>query len=205
MTRLARDLSLPICVLLTNIHANAVHASEVAWVARINGNPTLQRAGKSANLQRGDALQRGDVIDTDDHSKVKVLFADDSILDIGPKSHVLLDEFILDADHRTVRLQVLVGRFKIGVAKFFGTHSEYEVRTATAVAGVRGTILWGDTDLDTICALEGTVAVRSLKASGSPVHIAAGHCVHQMGAGKTARLTPSARDLAAYLKAVTLE
>jgi hypothetical protein len=205
MTRTVRCLPLPIAVLLASAGASAARASEAAWVARVNGTPTVQRGGTSAPLQRGDTLQRGDVIDTDERSKVKILFADDSVLDVGPRSHLSVDEFVLDADNRSVRLQVLVGRFKIAIAKFFGAHSDYEIRTATAVAGVRGTVLWGDTDLDTICALEGTITVRSLKTSRTPARVAAGHCVGQMSAGRTTPLKPSAHDLAAYLKEVTLE
>ena len=88
----------------------------------------------------------------------------------------------------------------------FTSHSStYEVRTATAVAGVRGTVLWGDTDLDTICALDGHVEVRALSGTGSSAQLAAGDCVTHMGAGQTALLTPSAAELAAYIKEVTLE
>ncbi len=183
----------------------AAQAADTAWVARINGAPTLSRGEKSVPLQRGDAVAAGDVIQTDAGSKVKLLLADDSILNIGPKSRVTLQELLLQPQSRKVRLQVLAGRFQLAIAKFFGGPSDYEVRIPTAVAGVRGTVLWGDTDLDTICALDGSIEVRALSGSGGPAQVTAGQCVKQMGAGLTASLKPNAATLAAFLKQVTLD
>jgi len=185
--------------------AGSAVAAEPAWVAQINGAPTVERAGQSTALHRGDVVAVADTVVTDATSKVKILLADDSVLTIGPKSRVILQQFMLETESRTVQLQVLAGRFKVAIAKFFGKSSDYHVTTPTAVAGVRGTVLWGDTDLDAICALDGHIDVRPLKSSGTPARLSAGQCVTQMGAGKTAPLKPSAAELAAYLKEVTLE
>ena len=196
-------LAVPL-VLSTGVPSSA-RGGESAWVARINGSPTLMRAEKKVELHRGDTVDVGDIIETDDRSKVKILLADDSILDIGPATRVAVDQFLMQPNGRTVRLKVLVGKFRLAVAKFFGGATDYEVRTPTAVAGVRGTTLWGDTQRDVICALDGTVEVRALSGAKEPARLVSGHCVNQMRAGKTAPLIPSAADLAAYLKEVTLE
>ena len=156
-------------------------------------------------LKRGSSVFTGDVVETDATSKAKILFADDTVLAIGPKSRVNISDFVLDANGRTVRLRVLAGRFKVAIAKFFGGQTDYEIRTPTAVAGVRGTVLWGDTDLDAICALEGNIEVRPRTGAGAPAQLSAGECVGQMAAGKTTPLKPTAAELAAYLKEVTLD
>jgi hypothetical protein len=179
--------------------------AESGLVVRINGAPTVQRGGNRQPLRQGDTIAVGDVIETDQGAKVKILFADDSVLAIGPKSRVSVDEFLVKPERRMVRLGVALGRFKIAIAKFFGTASDYEIRTPTAVAGVRGTVLWGDTDLDAICSLDGSIEVHSLKANGQPARLTAGECVNQLGSGKPAPLKPSAQDLAGYLKEVTLD
>ncbi|HVM96946.1 MAG TPA: FecR family protein, partial [Candidatus Acidoferrales bacterium] len=140
--------------------ANRALAGETAWVAQFNGAPTLSRDGKSEALQRGASVHAGDTIETNDASKVKLLLADDSVLAIGPRSRVTIDSFDLDTSSRKARLHVLAGRFKLAVSKFFGGSTDYEVATPTAVAGVRGTVLWGDTELDAICALDGRIKVR---------------------------------------------
>ena len=191
--------------LLSTLLPIAAAAGEAGLVARINGAPTVQHAGKTELLKRGSSVMTGDVIETDASSKAKILLTDDSVLAIGPKSRVNVSDFALDSNGRTVRLQVLAGRFKIAIAKFFGGQTDYEIRTPTAVAGVRGTVLWGDTDLDAICALEGNIEVRPRTGAAAPARLGTGECVNQMAAGKTAPLKLSAEEMAAYLKEVTLD
>jgi hypothetical protein len=183
----------------------AALAGEAGLVARINGAPTVQHAGKTEPLKRGSSVFTGDVIETDANSKAKIVLNDDSVLAIGPKSRVEVSDFTLEAGGRNVRLQVLAGRFKSAFDKIVAGSTDYEIRTPTAVAGVRGTVLWGDTDLDAICALEGNIEVRPRTGAGAPAQISAGQCVSQMAAGKTASLKPTAEELAAYLKEVTLD
>ena len=185
--------------------ATSAYALEPAVVVRINGTPMLERAGKTGPLSERTKIQVGDVIITDASAKAKLLLADDSVLAIGPKSRVTLDEFLLGNDDRTVKLNVLAGRFKIAVAKFFGRTSDYQVRTPTAVAGVRGTVLWGDTERDAICALDGHIDVHAIAGGGGAVQVAAGECVSQMASGRMTPLKPSAAELSAYLKEVTLD
>ncbi|HUI26897.1 MAG TPA: FecR family protein [Candidatus Kryptonia bacterium] len=180
-------------------------ADEAAQAARINGAPTVTRANKSEPLRRGDTVMVGDVIETDRTSKVKILLADDSILDIGPQSRVLLQAFMLTPARREVRVEVLLGKFKLAVSKFLTGETDYGVRTPSAVAGVRGTVLWGDTERDLICALDGTIEVAARSGDTNPARLSAGECVNQMKAGKTTPLKPSAAEVAAYLKEVTLE
>jgi hypothetical protein len=180
-------------------------ADEVAWVARINGAPTVGRGDQHQVLRRGDTVMVGDIIETNDTAKAKILLGDDSVLDIGPNSRVVLQGFLLDSARRQVRLAVLLGRFKLAVSKFLTGATDYSIRTPTAVAGVRGTVLWGDTERDTICALDGSIEVAALNGGAEPSRLSAGECVNQMKAGKTAPLKPSAADLAAYLKEVALD
>jgi len=184
--------------------ATSALAADAGWVARINGAPTVTRGSQTEPLKQGDTVRVGERINTDDASKVKILLADDSVLAIGPRSQVVIDELLLSGDSRTGRLNVLVGRFKIAIAAWLGARSDYEVRTPTAVAGVRGTVLWGDTQLDAICALHGDVEIRSLQ--GAPLaDLHTGKCVADMGHGAAVALVPSAEDLAKYLKEVTLD
>ena len=201
----ARRVALAHCALVVWLGlVGQAAAAEVAWVARINGAPTIVRGGASGPLEVGAAVSPGDRISTDEHSKVKLLLVDDSVLAIGPQSQVIIDELALRSESRTGRLRVLVGRFKLAIAEWLGGRSDYEVQMPTAVAGVRGTVLWGDTQLDTICALRGTVEVRTL-AGTRVATLEHGHCESQMGSGHSKPLTPSREDLDKYLREVTLE
>ncbi len=180
-------------------------ATDAALVVGINGTPMVKRVDKVEPLKRGDGVSAGDVVQTDDRSKVKLLLIDDSVLAIGPKSQVALDTIQLQPASRTARLRVLAGRFQIAIAKFFRGPTDYEIQTPTAVAGVRGTVLWGDTELDAICALDGAVAVRPTKGTNAGTPLSSGQCVHNMAGGTTEPLVPSAAELEAYLKEVTLD
>ncbi len=184
--------------------ASDVLAAEAAWVARINGKPSLTRAGKTEPLQRGATVSIGDRIETDGTSKVKLLLADDSVLAIGPRTAVTIDELVLGPANRTGRLRVLFGRFKLAITAWLSGPSEYQVDTPTAVAGVRGTILWGDTELDAICALRGTVEVRAVRGDAAAT-LETGQCVTHMGRGETVPLVPTRDELEKYLKDVSLD
>jgi hypothetical protein len=183
--------------------ASPAHAVGAGLVAGINGTPTVTRAGATQPLERGDAVDVGDRLTTDAKAKLKILLADDSVLNIGPQTEVVVDELLL-GENRTGKLRVLAGRFKLAIAAWFGGSSDYQIDTPTAVAGVRGTVLWGDTTLDAICALQGTVEVRAVKGSASAT-LKAGECVTKMAAGEAAPLTPSREDLLRYLKEVQLD
>ena len=192
--------------LLLLLWTSAVPAAEApASVVQINGSPTLKQGAKSEPLTVGMAVPLDALIVTDDRSKVKIRLADDSVLEIGAKSQLTLREFVLAPENRKARLEVLFGRFRLAITPFLSGGSDYEVRTPTAVAGVRGTVLWGDTDVDAICALEGHVEVQPLHSTVPAAQLATGQCVQQMGKGKALPFTPNPEDLANFLRQVTLD
>lgn len=179
-------------------------AADTAVVAGINGTPTLYRDSKPQALHPGEPVRIGDVVSTDRESKVKLLLADDSVLSIGPGTQIAIDELTLGPEQRRGRLSVLVGRFKLAIAAWLTGPSDYEVRTPTAVAGVRGTVLWGDTQLDAICSLQGTVEVRTVRGDAT-AKLEPGHCVTHMAEGETTPLVPSHEELLRYLREVSLD
>lgn len=199
--------SLVLVALGVSLSALPASAATIGWVVGVNGTPKVTRNGHTTDARRGKAIIPTDLIETDENSKVKLLFSDDSIMAIGPRSSVTIPEFTHEKESRVAKIKVLFGRFKINIAKFFGGPSEYEVTTPTAVAGVRGTILWGDTEIDAICSLEGEIEVSSLSAEegAEPARLTPGNCVSNMGEGETVPLVPSQDALQGYLKEVTLE
>jgi hypothetical protein len=185
--------------------AVAAAATAPAVVVQVNGAPTVKRGDSALVLVAGTPLQLADVIETRAAEKVRLAFTDDSILTVGPKSRVAIDEYARDMHSRTTRLRALAGSFKMAVTKLLaGARGDVEIRTPTAVIGVRGTIVWGDVGLDAVCALDGEVEVRSL-AAGAAAPVARGQCVQAMAKGAPVALVPSAAELSAYLEAVTLE
>lgn len=173
-------------------------------VVGVEGEPRISRGDQSTTLKRFHTIRVGDVISTDAQSKVKLLLRDDTILTVGPSSRFHVERLVLNEERRSLQIRVTVGRFKASIQKFFGGLSDVQVFTPTAVAGVRGTILWGDTDVDAMCSLEGTIEVRSLLSDDPPAFLPAGQCVSGMGQGQTAPLAPTPEQLAEFLDQVTL-
>jgi hypothetical protein len=207
MNRRSSVLVFPVSVLAVAIPfaASIALARDAALVVKINGTPQLERGDTVTPLQPHERVRINDIVITDRRSKAKILFDDDSVLAVGPDSRLALERFFVDARERRATLRVIAGRFKIAIARFFGTTSAYEVYTPTAVTGVRGTVLWGDTELDAICSLHGEIAVRSLVGTENPVQLSGGQCVRGMRAGPPQRFAPTKDELTGYLKAVTLD
>ena len=171
-------------------------------VVLVNGGATIQNGAKKTPAKAGMSLIGGDTVVTGEAGKVKLLLDDDSTINLGSNTKFLLEAVKVDlSGERQVSLKILSGKFMAAVSTWFGSKSSWEVTTPTAVAGVRGTVLWGDTKLDAICALHGQIEVKSLTGSG-PVELAAGDCATKMGEGKTDPLKPTPEQVAAYLSEV---
>lgn len=105
-------------------HAWVTHAQEKAVVAFLN-----------------QEIQLGDVIKTKANGAVKILFIDDTILTVKENSSVLITEFLFDskAKQRKVVFNAQYGKIRTLIGKFVGRDQLVEIRTPTAVAGIRGT------------------------------------------------------------------
>ena len=192
-----------LCVLLAALPAAAAD-NAIGMFSGSTGTVILWRGGKAFRPNNGNPLFAADEIETRDGAKARILFLDDSVLSMGPKSRIALAQYGYEGDTRHFTLKVAAGRFKIAVAKWFLGKTEGAIETPTAVAGVRGTVVWGDVDLDAVCALEGTVNLRAKSGAPAGKDLTAGACAAEMKAGKTTPLTPSASDLRKYLAEVTL-
>lgn len=154
----------------------------------------------------GFRLTAGDRLETGTPGKVRVRLDDDSVLAIGANTTVSIAELATEEEARRGRIDVTLGRFWLNVTEWTGTgESRYEVATPNAVAGVRGTTLWGDTDVDAICALEGTIEVRSRRNEGlAPASLSAGNCASRLSQGELAPLTPTSGQLQKFLDEVLI-
>lgn len=121
-------------------HAQA--QSEAGTVAAVVGTLQLQRGGAWQNAGIGAPVFVGDRLRTSATDRAKVVFSDDSVLDVGPDTEVLLDKQVFDAaTHRFQSLLRLAkGKIRAWVSEYYHEpHARYEVETPTAIAGVRGT------------------------------------------------------------------
>jgi len=83
-----------------------------------------------------------DVIETQQESRTKAFFQDDSILTIGESSRVEINEYIYQPENNVRRavVKLLQGQVRALVSKVFKANgSRFEVHTPSAVAAARGT------------------------------------------------------------------
>lgn len=99
-------------------------------------------AGRGAReVKVGDEVFEGDVINTSSSSKIKLLMADKTILDLGNSTLFKVKEFQQKGGslERNVDLQVSFGNIRAAVNQPVTGGGKFKVRTPTATMGVRGT------------------------------------------------------------------
>ncbi len=93
------------------------------------------------NDNRGDAAAKmpilmNDAVETDEKSRTKLFFTDDSILSLGEMSRVEVEEYLYNSEENKSKsiYKLMDGYLKVVVGR-----SDLEIHTPTAVAAARGT------------------------------------------------------------------
>jgi hypothetical protein len=163
-----RIASLGILLLLWNTPLAAQAPASIGTVDALVGDCTVVRFGDSgANaLAVGTALYEGDRIRTEAGSRLRLAFADGTVVQLGESTDLLLDWFLHapEAGTQNVLLRASSGIFRV-ILELVLPRAAFEVQTTTAVASVRGTdwITEATADATAIVALEGQVAIRNLQ------------------------------------------
>lgn len=138
----ARRLAPSLLLLALLALAGAAQAQAPAGtVAALQGRAEAQRGGEQTwrALAPGTDVFVGDRLRTAEASRLKVLMRDDSVITLGPKSELVVDRLVVGATS-TSRMDQVVGTVRAVVTDRYGSRgSSFEVKTPTAVAGVRGT------------------------------------------------------------------
>lgn len=111
-------------------------------IAGLEGTVEIGRQGMWSAATLGGAVGVGDELRTSPPGRVRVVFQDGSVLNIGHDSHVVIDEHVFDPEGGRFRsvVRLLEGRVSALVSEYYRRPGAvYEIETATAVAAVRGT------------------------------------------------------------------
>ncbi|GBD24924.1 hypothetical protein HRbin30_00238 [bacterium HR30] len=148
---------------------------EVGTVAALQGEVRIERDGQILAPEIGSPIAQGDVLVTGADGKLRVVFQDDSVLSLAENSRVAVDENVFDANAGQARslFGLLRGKVNAAVSEYYRRRGNaYEIRTETAVAGVRGTEFTVRFDpaaqLTEVIGIEGTVQVHSLRDPQAP-------------------------------------
>lgn len=155
---------------LLALSVSGAEAVEAGHIVSMEGIVEIGRAGNFSPVHTGAVVQTGDTVRTGDPGRARILFIDDSVLNEGDGSTLVIDETVFNPNEgaATTMMHLLGGKVRVLVSEYYsGNRASYRIETATAVSGVRGTefILEydGKTGKSTVLGLGGAVAVNSTR------------------------------------------
>ncbi len=155
-----------------NLYAG--NSRNVGIVNSLQGKAHSYHKGSNTakNLSIGNKIYVGDTIITAEKSKLQIIFRDDSAVTMGADSELTIDSdsySILTGKRESV-LFLAKGTIRSVVGKTFSRRgSRFQVRTNTAILGVRGTenivVSQNEPDVTTIYSIENVTYVRNVDES----------------------------------------
>ena len=138
-TILLSVLSLAATILTLAPHATAEQIA--GSITALNGNVTIERAGKTIQGTYGTTLQVSDQLTTDARSRVTIGLSDGSQIELTESSTLVLTESTLNPDgsRASTKVTLLGGLVRSIVRVAAGGAPNFEVHTPNAVAAARGT------------------------------------------------------------------
>jgi hypothetical protein len=152
----------------------------------VKGDVRLESPGQKAVPARiGMKVGQADKVISGKEGRAKIVMTDKNVLNISPDTELVIETYKFNEakNEKNVSLNVLYGKVRATVnQKYDDDKNKFQVKTPSAVAGVRGTDFLTQynsrTGASKIITFEGTVAVgRGLDSSGrikSPVLVPAG-------------------------------
>src|SRR3981189_2460297 len=105
----------------------------------VSGQVQIQRAGATIGAASGVGVNVGDRILTGASGHAVILLNDQSRLEIGPVSSIMLDQFTVTGGATSTHVSLFSGVLRSLVNSASGGAANYQVHTPNAVAAVRGT------------------------------------------------------------------
>lgn len=136
----------------------------IVMVAKGDIKVTNAQSKQSETAKVGKKVFPGDTITAGPDSRAKIVMSDKNVLNISPDTKVIIEKYSNDGKDKNVELKVEYGKIRAAVEqKYDGENSKFNVKTPSAVAGVRGTDFLTSYDRGSkqsqIVTFSGTVAV----------------------------------------------
>ena len=179
--------------LLLGSSSFAEDANGVLMVVKGDIKVTSGKDAKTEAARIGRKVFAGDTITAGPDSRAKIVMSDKNILNISPDSKMKIEQYTNDpkSNTRSVELKVEYGKVRASVEqKYDGEKNKFNIKTPTAVAGVRGTDFLTSfnksSKQSSIVTFSGTVAVGSPGPKGqimNPVFVRPGQATNVGASG----------------------
>jgi hypothetical protein len=129
-------------VFVISIVASAAADDPAGIIKTIKGAASIMRQEKVVSAADGQKIFKGDTIKTGPSGSLGIIFADDTLLSLGPNSEVVIDEFVFAPAQGNMSI---VTRMIKGTASYLSgiiaklSPQSVKFETPTATLGIRGT------------------------------------------------------------------
>jgi len=176
-------LAFTVCSSLYTAYAEAAEA--IGKLTHVEGQVDILKEGKlpAVPAKVGDAVSVKDVIRTKSDAKAEITFDDKNVLKIAHRTRIDISEYISDGRVSKAVINMPRGKVEANVAPqivqriaISPTANKFEIRTPTAVAGVRGTefFTFHDKGVTGVFVKEGKVEIYNPKFPDVKVTVSAG-------------------------------
>lgn len=159
--------------------------------------------GKTEAAKVGKKVSQGDTITAGADARAKIVMSDKNVINVSPDSKIIIEKYENSGDKKNVELNVVYGKVRAAVEqKYDGEKSKFNIKTPSAVAGVRGTdFMMGynaGTKVSQVVTFSGSVAVGTPGPGGSirnPVFVQPGQMTEAGAGGASAPKAMAKEDL----------
>ena len=148
-----------------NVFAGGTIAGKITI---IKGKVFFERGGQKIQVKKDDTVLESDVIEAESGT-ARITMIDSNLIDVYPKSKLVISKYVYkpNKDQKEVELKVDFGKIKSTVIqKYDGAKNKFQIKTPSAVAGVRGTVFTAEYDkikkISKVVTIEGLVAVAKI-------------------------------------------
>lgn len=167
MERFFGKLSLSFLVIFF-LAFNTQAAGVVGKVTILKGQVFIKRGAVRLQVKKDDTILESDIIESE-AGTARITMIDSNLVDVYPRSKVEIAKYVYkpNENQKDVELKVDFGKIKSTVnQKYDGANNKFQVKTPSAVAGVRGTVFTAEYDavrkISKVVTIEGLVAVTKM-------------------------------------------
>jgi hypothetical protein len=193
-------------------------ADVVGSFTKVEGNVDILRPNATLVIpvHTGDPVSLGDAIRTKRNGKAEIQFRDESVVQLAPETRIVIDQYSFSAGNTRAKgilglfrgkMRAIVSKIRTGIMPVSFGDSSFNIKTPTAVAGVKGTdfIVYYQRNVTGIVFLDGNGFVVNPRRPDRVVPIRAGQAtfVPSGSAPPPAATTVSRSFIAPHLRDTT--